>query len=210
MRGHRTESESSHSLDYYSQDVDAGGAVTSTQHGDVAMRTHSEATPAGIRLRMSGHPAQGEFGNRAVAETLAAAMMHRSGVSWVADAEPPSRTDTEVDWFLRADRRGVCGVQITRVGPRERWAAVARGGRLDEEISADEAADEIWQAIVRKSHVRGGILALAVGQPGGHAFPDVLDSFRRLYAARVPSSVGFTEVWLVGYSLETTVRIHPG
>ncbi len=195
--------------DYYKQRTDAAGDVAEVEHGDGPMRTRSEATDSGARIVMAGRPQQNEEGVGDVCVRLAQALNDRTGEDWRADAERPRGLENGVDWYLRSSRGGVWGVQVTRVGAANRWARTARGERVAEDLSSADAAAEVWEAIRRKIAVRGGILALAVGQPGAHAFRATVEEFQRRYGREVREQVRFSEVWLVGYSPETTVSIHP-
>ncbi len=97
------------------------------------------------------------------------------------------------------------------MGPKTRWEEVAHGKEISEDLAWNDGAAEIWAAIARKlTHAwRGGILAVSVGQPGMHAFRQTVQAFRRTYSPRVREHVQYSEVWLVGYSAETTALIHP-
>jgi hypothetical protein len=195
--------------DYYKQRTDDAGDIVEIEHGDGPMRTRSEASASGARIVMAGRPQQNEEGVLGVCTCLAEAIKEKTGEDWSADAEKPRSPEGGVDWYLRSRQGGVWGVQVTRVGASKRWARSARGERVEGEISTADAAAEIWEAIERKITFRGGILALAVGQPGAHAFRATVDEFQRKYGRKVQERVQFSEVWLVGYSPETTVRIHP-
>ena len=173
------------------------------------MRTRSEATGWGARIVMSGRPQQNEEGVRDVCVRLAEAISVRTGEYWQPDEKEPLGPESGVDWYLRSSRGNVWGVQVTRVGLRSRWARSGRGERVAEDFLAADAASEIWEAIKRKLRVRGGILALNIGQPGMHSFRETLEAFRAMYGRDMQEQVRFSEVWLVGYSPETTLRIHP-
>jgi hypothetical protein len=194
---------------YYRQEKNAAGEVVEQQHGDVAMFTRSEATDIGARIDMSGRPKQGEEGVHGVCVRLANALSARTGETWTADPAGPVGPEDGVDWYLRSGFGGVWGVQVTRVGSRSRWEQCATGKPVAEEVPAAVAALEIWEAIARKLKIRGGILALDIGQPGMHAFGRTLEAFRDVYGEDTHARVRFSQVWLVGYSLETTVRLHP-
>jgi hypothetical protein len=195
--------------DYYRQTKNGMGDVDQAEHGDGPMRTRSEATQDGARIEMSGRPPQNEDGVRGVCVRLAQAISVRTGEVCIADPEKPLGPEDGVDWYLKSKRGDVWGVQVTRVGSRSRWAQSARGERVAEEIPTPDAASEIWEAIERKLSFRGGILALDIGQPGLHGFRATLEAFREKYGRDVQEQVRFTEVWLVGYSPETTLRVHP-
>jgi hypothetical protein len=195
--------------DYYKQRADDAGDVVEVEHGDGPMRTRSETTDGGARIVMVGRPQQNEEGVRDVCMRLAEAIGRQTGEDWHADAERPRGPEDGVDWYLRSSRGGVWGVQVTRVGAADRWARSAGGERVTEELLTSDAAREIWEAIRKKIQIREGILALALGQPGAHAFRATLQELQRKGGRSMQEQVRVSEACLVGYSPETTVRIHP-
>jgi hypothetical protein len=72
-----------------------------------------------------------------------------------------------------------------------------------------EGAADIWTAIVRERHHRGGILAIDVGPAGAHGFRHITDEFTRAYG-HLADDVNdrFDHVWLVGYTDETTICVY--
>ena len=195
--------------DYVRQVLNGQNEVQHSSHGDAGMVTSSDQTDDGIQIRMAGRPQQNEDGVHQLCVRLALAVSLRDGGDWRADDHPPHGPETGTDWSLRTAQGGEWGVQVTRVGKTQRWETLANGRHVLELLSTSEAAAEIWDAIERKLRTKGGILALSVGQPGAHAFAGVIDEFRRAYGALVRASVRYSQVWLVGYTLETTVRLHP-
>lgn len=197
--------------DYSRENANSLGDVTHIEHGDGPMQTHAEARAEGAVFQMSGRPPQAEEGTKEVCIRLARALTCRTGHIWKAEEDAPSGPERGIDWFLR-DADGVrLPVQVTRVGRRERWAAIASRGSVRGTATAAEAAADIWEAIERKMPTQDAetVLALNVGQPGYYGFSSVVDEFRRRYDCDLRKGITFREVWLVGYSLNTTCRIHP-
>jgi hypothetical protein len=150
-----------------------------------------------------------EEGADDVCAMLADAKSRVEGKRWTAK---PAEHVAD-DGCLRCDPE-VMPVQVTRVGPAERWAEAGRTGIASGTLTTKEAADEIWQAIERKLERLGrqatrAILAVSVRQPGMHGFAQIVEEFRRIHGAKLQTQVAFTEVWLVGYGAEMTYRVHP-
>jgi hypothetical protein len=101
-------------------------------------------------------------------------------------------------------------VQVTRVTPENLYARTAFYGKSEGNASQAQAADELIKAVKRKirSQDQNTILALSIGQPGYHAFPPMVNAFIRRFQQELSPHVKYRQVWLVGYSLDTTIQIH--
>lgn len=196
--------------DFYRQNV-TDRSVDHVAHGDGPMETWAEiGESAEIRFQMGGKPPQNEDGSQRVARQLADALAMRDGKPWTAAATAPTGPERGIDWNL-IDSSGVeRPVQITRVGPSERWSRI-RTNAVRGTVTVSQAAQEIAGAIRRKvpSQDARTILALSTGQPGYYGFTDVIAEFKRAWLPQLASSLRFAEVWLVGYSAETTFAVWP-
>lgn len=194
---------------YVEQGLDDRGEMHHINHADGGLNTHAVRTDTGGRVELSGRPPQNEAGARRVSELLADALTRETGTVWKADPEGPPSDHLDVDWYIRCPPRNYWAVQITRAGSEERWRRIGRGERLIHDLPSAEGAAEIWAAIERKRHHRGGILAIDVGPGGAHAFRQITDEFIRVYGTGLQDMDDrFGQVWLVGYTAETTTCIY--
>jgi|GEM_PF-6248533 len=195
--------------DSYHQHIEDGN-VTEVAHSDAGMETSAKIDESRVAFAMSGKPPQNEQGNQRVAQLLSEALSERDRAQWTADPSPPPSQDCWVDWNLKDPARTVWPVQITRLGPTDRWAQV-RGTGVAGALTAREAAKEIAVAIQRKLPAQDPrmILALSAGQPGFCIFAEVITEFRLVYLPDLRPLLRFAQIWLVGYSLETTIVVWP-
>jgi hypothetical protein len=196
--------------DYYRQRLTDGG-VEHVAHGDGPMETWAQIEEStDISFQMSGKPPQNEEGNQRVARQLADALTLRDNARWTPDRSAPSGPERGIDWNLFDPRGAVRPVQITRVGSPERWSR-ARTSGVTGAVTLSQATEDIAQAIRRKlpSQDARTILALSTGQPGYYAFTEVVTAFKRTHLPQLTPSLRFAEVWLVGYSLESTISVWP-
>jgi hypothetical protein len=195
--------------DWIATTVGATGEVEEIRHDDTGTFSQSVAQTDGATFSLSGRMPRQEEGSPEVCTALAGAKSIEDGTSWRAE-DPQHEGD---DGCLRSgDERWP--VQVTRANPRERWAQAGRTGSAEGTVSTNEAAAEIWRAIEKKVEQVGHrttrtILAVSVGIPGFHGLRHVVEEFRRAYGPRLKEQVTFPEVWLVGYTPETTYRVHP-
>jgi hypothetical protein len=187
----------------------ATGAVEEIRHGDTGMFSESRARADRASFSLGGRMPRQEEGSFEVCTVLARAKSVEGGQSWRAE-DPQHEGD---DGCLSCGE-DLTPVQVTRANPQERWAQAGRSGSAEGWVTTHEAVAEIWHAIEKKLEQLGHrrtqtILALSVGMPGLHGLPHMVDEFRRTYGPKLQEQVTFPEVWLVGYTLETTYRVHP-
>jgi hypothetical protein len=197
--------------DFYRESRNSNGDVVSMIHADGPMVTSAEVLDDQAMFKMTGRPPHKEEGTKEVCIRLAEALSHATGKIWTAEDNAPQGPERGVDWFLFEADGQRKPIQVTRVGPRSRWQKVGSTGTATGIDSADEAAADIWAAIERKLITQdpGTILALHSGQPGHYGFPTFVESFQRTFESQLINLVKYSEVWLVGYSVKTSYRLHP-
>ncbi len=185
------------------------GEIQHIIHQDTGAFSESRVQADAVTFSLSGRMPRQEEGSAEVCTALAEAKSTREGTPWVA-AGPMH--DGDDGCVMHGNE--LWAVQVTRANPEPRWAQAGRYGTVEGDLTAAEAAAEIWQAIQNKLHRLAGpqtrtILAVSVGMPGLHGLPRVVEEFRRVYGPKLREQVTFPEVWLVGYTPETTHRVHP-
>lgn len=158
---------------------------------------------------MAGKPPQNDEDEYPVCVTLAEAITKTTGEQWEADPKRPD-CDREpwIDRYLNGPR-GRVPVQVTKAGTERDFWQVGSTGRATGTASPANAAAQVWAAIERKisKQDRDSILAVSVRLSGVHGFKPMVDEFRRTYGDQLGQRVGYAQVWLVGYSLDTTCRV---
>jgi hypothetical protein len=195
--------------DFFRQSIEHG-EVARVEHADQGMHTSAEIEGDDVSYTMAGRPPRGEQGNNLVAEMISAASSKQFGGDWKAHPTAPEGPERGVDWYIEQAGEEAVGVQVTRAGPSQRWAE-SQGNGTDGVLRIDDVAAEIADAIEKKLNAQDPlvILALSIGQPGVHAFQDVVQAFRATYLPMLRPRIRFAQIWLVGYSLETTHRLWP-
>jgi hypothetical protein len=193
------------------QGTDRKGEVRHIAHCDAAFHSITDLSDDVADFRMHGPPHRGEYGNKEVCVMLAQAITFVTGTVWSADQETPSDGRPWVDWIIRNENGQSWDVQVTRVGLEALGSALGAGKDVSGRQTFSQAATEIWPAIERKlsSQDPRTILALNIRYPGSHGFEPVVETFWQTYRTELQRRVRFAQVWLVGYTLETTFCIHP-
>lgn len=165
---------------------DAGRCITTDAHSGGCITNSTQAKPR-----------HGETGNLEVCSKLIQ-RLNGDGDRWT-NCTCSESSDDDVDCRAYEGAR-VLEVQIARaVYKRSFWAALARVGVARYSVNADEASDQMRDAIEKKRHVarKGLVLVLDSIETPGHITKHVLSSFHSRHGAWA-KSLGFGAIWVVG------------
>lgn len=164
-------------------------------------------------LEVLERPHRGKAGERYVLSELPAMFRAHAGI----DVAIRPSTDEEDAWgedgrIVIADRELV--VQIVTAPTSEEWGRLCASGRAVVEFSADEGAEWILGAILKKERTyadskdrAGMLLALDARHAGILGHEDIIGAFRRQNPGWAGS--GFNQVWLVAPAPEYCRRLWP-
>jgi len=161
-------------------------------------------------LAIRGKGRRGEEGVKKVCEILIA-RLNQGGACW---SEPKDLTGPEqgVDYEAH-DGTKILKIQVTRaIQDQELWMRLAKAGeRTKQYQTADEAADELRDAIKAKEKIPPGqrkeiTLALDATETPGQVFQLVVKSFQGRHGSW-SRRLGFGTIWVVGPIAELTFRL---
>ena len=111
------------------------------------------------------------------------------GVDWVADC---------ADEVMR--------FQVTRAD--QQWGALARNKHVERNLTVNDLADQLRDAIAEKEHAPKEhiILVIDVAGVADHSFEPVVSSFCQRHGAWA-RAVGFDEIWVVGPTASLAFRL---
>jgi hypothetical protein len=160
-----------------------------------------------VPSQIAGPAPRGEEGSVETAQLLVH-RLRRSGENW----DDPVKVDRQdVDCEARSGDQ-VLPIQVTRIGRTRFWRNLGRVGRVTEQSTADEAADELMNAIAAKARrlpaVQKATLVLALDARDTPAFAlrGVVSRFHKRHGHHA-AVLGFRGVWVIGPTVDLVARL---
>jgi hypothetical protein len=156
---------------------------------------------------IAGPAPQGEEGSLEAAQLLID-RLRQFGENW---DDPVKVNNQDVDCEAWSAER-VLPMQVTRV-PRTRvWEKLGRVGKASEQATAEQAADELMNAMAAKARRLPGVqkatlvLVLDARDTPAFALQGVVSKFHQRYG-RQAVALGFRGVWVVGPTVDLVARL---
>ncbi len=163
-----------------------------------------------VNLTLSGKPARGREDEFETAERLIARLNLDGGV-WGTPLHHETEDDP-VDVSASDGTGRTLNVQVVRVSNEARWSRLGQTGRVEEQLHREAVADELFEAIKKKSTTYGPheihsmTLAVDVGRLPSHTFKQAIESLEARHGGAC-KRFGFESVWVVGARLDLVYRI---
>jgi hypothetical protein len=165
------------------------------------------APDGSVPYQIAGPTPRGEEGSVETAQLLVH-RLRQSGENW----DDPVKVDRQdVDCEARTGDQ-VLPIQVTRIARTRFWRNLGRVGKVTEQGDADQAADELMNAIAAKARrlpaVQKATLVLALDARDTPAFAlrGVVSTFRQRHGHQA-AALGFRGVWVIGPTVDLVARL---
>jgi hypothetical protein len=165
------------------------------------------APDGSVPSQIAGPAPRGEEGSLETAQLLVH-RLRQSGENW---DDPVTVDRQDVDCEARSGDQ-VLPIQVTRVSRARFWENLGRVGRATEQGTADQAGDELMNAIAAKARQLPGVqkatlvLALDARDTPGFALRGVVSRFRQRHGHQA-AALGFRGVWVIGPTVDLVARL---